>query len=111
MAKMHKQGIRVLPFGDYGFAWLPIGTDARDLEHMVALFGMKPWEALRAATAYGGEAWAGNSGTLIGQIKPNYLADLIIIDGNPLENISLLQDQNHILGVMKNGEFYRTPNM
>ena len=41
MAKMHRAGIRVLPFGDYGFAWIPIGQDARDLEHMVNLFGMK----------------------------------------------------------------------
>ncbi|MEQ8659788.1 MAG: amidohydrolase family protein, partial [Gammaproteobacteria bacterium] len=62
MTRMHAAGIRVLPFGDYGFAWLPIGQDARDLEHMVNYFGMQPWEALRAATAYGGEAWAGASG-------------------------------------------------
>jgi hypothetical protein len=36
MTKMHKAGIKVLPFGDYGFAWLPQGTEARDLEHFVS---------------------------------------------------------------------------
>src|SRR5579871_4846102 len=46
MRKMHAAGIKVLPFGDYGFAWLPHGTEARDLEHFVNLFGFAPWEAL-----------------------------------------------------------------
>lgn len=109
MSKMHKAGIRVLPFGDYGFAWLPIGQDARDLEHMVNLFGMKPWEALRAATAYGGEAWAGDSGELLGRVKEGYLADLILVDGDPLADLTLLQDKRRILAVMKDGQFHRPP--
>jgi imidazolonepropionase-like amidohydrolase len=79
MRKMHKAGIRVLPFGDYGFAWIPIGTDCRDLEHMVNLFGMQPWEALRAATAYGGEAWAGSSGELLGP-EPVWLKLLQLLE-------------------------------
>lgn len=109
MTKMHKAGIRVLPFGDYGFAWLPIGTDCRDLEHMVNLFGMKPWEALRAATAYGGEAWAGASGELLGRVREGYLADLILVDGDPLADLTVLQDQSKIVMVMKDGQFHRRP--
>ncbi len=109
MTKMHQAGIRVLPFGDYGFAWLPIGQDSRDLEHMVNLFGMKPWEALRAATAYGGEAWAGASGELLGRVKEGYLADLLLLDGDPLQDLTLLQDQRKILMVMKDGQFHRRP--
>ena len=109
MTKMHQAGIRVLPFGDYGFAWLPIGTDSRDLEHLVNLFGMKPWEALRAATAYGGEAWAGDSGELLGRIAKGYLADLLLVDGDPLADLSLLQDRDRILMVMKDGRFHRRP--
>jgi len=109
MTKMHAAGIRVLPFGDYGFAWIPIGTDSRDLEHMVNLFGMKPWEALRAATAYGGEAWAGASGELLGRVAKGYLADLLLIDGDPVQDLSLLQDKDRILAVMKDGQFHRRP--
>ena len=109
MTKMHQAGIRVLPFGDYGFAWLPIGTDSRDLEHLVNLFGMKPWEALRAATAYGGEAWAGDSGELLGRVAKGYLADLLLVDGDPLADLSLLQDRDRILMVMKDGRFHRHP--
>ena len=107
MQKMHKAGIRVLPFGDYGFAWIPIGTDCRDLEHMVNLFGMQPWEALRAATAYGGEAWAGSSGELLGRIKAGYLADLLLLEGDPLQDLKLLQDLSRIRCVMKDGVFHR----
>lgn len=109
MTRMHAAGIRVLPFGDYGFAWIPIGQDARDLEHMVNYFGMQPWEALRAATAYGGEAWAGASGELLGRVKPGYLADLIVVDGDPVADIRVLQQRSRITAVMKDGSFHRRP--
>jgi imidazolonepropionase-like amidohydrolase len=35
MKDLKKRGVRVLPGGDYGFAWNPIGNNARDLEHFV----------------------------------------------------------------------------
>ncbi|HEY3846116.1 MAG TPA: amidohydrolase family protein [Acetobacteraceae bacterium] len=108
MRKMHKAGIKVLPFGDYGFAWLPQGTEARDLEHFVNLFGFEPWEALRAATAYGGEAWVGKSSEKMGRVQPGYLADLIVVDGNPLLDLSLLQDRNSLLAIMKDGQFHKS---
>ncbi|MGR7000998.1 metal-dependent hydrolase family protein [Yinghuangia aomiensis] len=53
--EMRRRGIRVLPGGDYGFAWTPHGTYARDLAHFVDLFGYTPKEALIAATRLGGE--------------------------------------------------------
>ncbi len=107
MTKMHKAGIKVLPFGDYGFAWLPQGTEARDLEHFVNLFGFEPWESLRAATAYGGEAWVGKSGEKMGRIATGYLADILLVDGNPLLDLSLLQDRNALLAIMKDGAFHK----
>jgi imidazolonepropionase-like amidohydrolase len=107
MTKMHKAGIKVLPFGDYGFAWLPQGTEARDLEHFVNLFGFEPWEALRAATAFGGEAWVGKSGEKMGRVAPGYLADILLVDGNPLLDLSLLQDRSALLAIMKDGQFHK----
>lgn len=53
MRKMHKRGIRVLPGGDYGFAWTPHGTNARDLEYFVNMVGMTPMEAVVSATRMG----------------------------------------------------------
>ena len=46
-AEVKKRGIRVVIGGDYGFAWTPQGTNARDLQHFVNLFGYTPMEALR----------------------------------------------------------------
>ncbi len=107
MRKMRAADIKVLPFGDYGFAWLPHGTEARDLEHFVNLFGYEPWEVLRAATAYGGEAWVGKSGEKMGRIAPGYLADILLVDGNPLLDLSLMQDRNAMLAIMKDGQFHK----
>ncbi|MEQ8661005.1 MAG: amidohydrolase family protein, partial [Gammaproteobacteria bacterium] len=64
---------------------------------------------LRAATAYGGEAWAGASGELLGRVKAGYLADLIVVDGDPFADIRVLQDRNRITAVMKDGSFCRRP--
>ena len=54
LSKMHKRGIRVLPGGDYGFAFTPHCQNARDLEFFVRYLGMTPMEAIRSATVYGG---------------------------------------------------------
>ena len=51
---MHRRGVRVLPGGDYGFAWAPHGTNAMDLQYFVKHCGMTPMEALVAATRHGG---------------------------------------------------------
>jgi imidazolonepropionase-like amidohydrolase len=55
MKTMHKRGIRVLPGGDYGFAWTPHGTNAMDLEYFVRYFGFTPMEAIVSATKLGAE--------------------------------------------------------
>jgi len=108
MKKMHALGIKILPFGDYGFAWLPIGTDARDLELMEKLFDMKSWEILRAATAYGGEAWVGSREDIkIGRIKSGYKADILVVKGNPLTEIGLLRKKSALKVIMKDGVFFK----
>jgi imidazolonepropionase-like amidohydrolase len=107
MRKMRAAGIKILPFGDYGFAWLPHGTESRDLEHFVNLFGFEPWEVLRAATAFGGEAWAGDTGEKLGRVREGYLADLILVDGNPLLDLSLLRHRHALLAIMKDGVFHK----
>ena len=109
MAKMHSRGIRVLPGGDYGFAWIPHGQNARDLEYFVNLVGMSPMEAVLSATKLGG-AIMGRPEEL-GQIKEGYLADIILVDGDPLADIRILQDRERILAVMKDGTFHRAPDL
>jgi len=61
MRKMRAAGIKILPFGDYGFAWLRTARSRAIWNISSIFFGFEPWEALRAATAYSGEAWAGET--------------------------------------------------
>ena len=103
--EMRKRGIRVVPGGDYGFAWTPQGTNARDLEHFVKLFGYSPMEALLSATKIGGELMA--QGDELGQIREGYLADLLLVRGNPLQDVSILQHQANLAMIMKDGALHK----
>ena len=107
--KMHRRGIRVLIGGDYGFAWTPQGTNAKDLEYFVDLLGFSPMEALVAATRLGGEIMG--MGNELGMIKQGYLADLLLVDGDPAANVRVLQDKTRLLAIMKDGEFHKAPRM
>ncbi len=49
-------------------------------------------------------------GKVLGYIREGYLAaDILLIDGDPLADITVLQDKARILAVMKDGEFHRAP--
>jgi imidazolonepropionase-like amidohydrolase len=69
MNELRKPGVRVLPGGDYGFAWAPHGTYARDLAHFVNLFGYTPMESIICATALGGEMMG--HGDELGKVQPD----------------------------------------
>jgi imidazolonepropionase-like amidohydrolase len=107
MGRMRKRGIRVLPGGDYGFAWNPHGTYARDLLLFVDVLGFTPMETLVAATRMGGEIMG--MGEELGQIKPGYLADLLLVDGDPLADIERLQHRDALLVIMKDGRLHKAP--
>jgi imidazolonepropionase-like amidohydrolase len=107
MGRMRQRGIRVLPGGDYGFAWNPHGTYARDLLLFVDVLGFTPMETLVAATRLGGEIM-GRPHEL-GQVKPGYLADLLLVDGDPLADIKRLQSRDALLMIMKDGHLHKAP--
>ena len=103
LSKMHKRGVRVLPGGDYGFAFTPHGQNSRDLEFFVKYLGFTPMEAIQSATLYGGQIMMLEHE--LGLVKEGFLADLLLVDGDPLANLSILRDPKRILAVMKDGEF------
>lgn len=109
LSRMHKRGIRVLPGGDYGFAFTPHTQNARDLEFFVKYLGFTPMEAIRSATQYGGQIMM--RGDELGQVKEGFLADLLLVDGDPLANLSILREPKRILAVMKDGRFAKTPEI
>jgi imidazolonepropionase-like amidohydrolase len=75
----------------------PHGTQARELELMVQ-YGMTPAAVLRADMIHGAKllGWEGR----IGELKSGFLADVIAVKGNPLEDISAV---THVAFVMKGG--------
>ena len=109
MLAMHKRGIRVLVGGDYGFAWTPHGTNARDFEYFVDMVGFSPMEAIKAGTLYGGQIMG--MGDELGVVREGYLADLLLVDGDPLTNIKVLQDQSRLVAIMQDGKFHKEPDM
>ena len=107
--QLKARGVRLLPGGDYGFPFNPNGRNARDLELWVRHFGYTPAEVLRAATMLGGEIM-GQPGEL-GLVKPGYLADLLLVDGDPCVDIAVLQDKIKLHAIMKDGQFYKAPTL
>jgi len=81
----------------------PHGTQAREFELMVK-FGMTPLGALQADLLNGAKLldWDGQ----IGALKSGYLADIVAVPGNPLNDITALQ---HVEFVMKGGTVYKKP--
>ena len=104
VAKLREAGVRLVVGGDYGISIAPHGTYANDLEYFVSLFDMSPAEALICATKNGGEAFDPEGS--VGTLEAGTLADLVIIDGDPLMDITILQDHQK-LSIMKDGLLYR----
>lgn len=105
LKEMHERGITVLPGGDYGFAWTPHGTYARDLEHFVKLLDFTPMESIIAATA--GVAKLFMREEELGKVKPDYYADVILVDGDPVNNIAVLQEHDKLNVIMINGRIHK----
>ena len=105
MRELKRRGVRVLPGGDYGFLWNPHGRNARDLELFVELLGFTPMEALVGATKWGGEIMG--MGEELGQVREGYLADLLLVDGDPLKELGVLQNRERLAAIMKDGAFHK----
>jgi imidazolonepropionase-like amidohydrolase len=106
MRELKRRGLRVLPGGDYGFPWNPHGNNARDLAFFVDLLGYTAMEAIVAATAWGGAIMGRDD---LGLVREGYLADLLLVDGDPLDDVRLLQDRSKLDGIMKDGAFHKPP--
>ena len=105
--EIRKRGIRALPGGDYGFPNNPIGRNARDLGLFVDILGYSPVEVLTAATKYGGQLMG--MGDELGLLAPGYLADLLVVEGDPTADVTVLEDPDNIAYIVQAGSFYKQP--
>jgi len=103
--ELRKRGVRILIGGDYGFAQSPQGDNARDLKHFVDLLGFSPNEALQCGTRIGGQVMG--MGNELGQVKEGYIADLLLVDGDPLKDLDLVVHEKNLHVIMKEGSLYK----
>ncbi|WP_345384829.1 amidohydrolase family protein, partial [Pseudonocardia yuanmonensis] len=61
--------------------------------------------AIISATAWGGEIMLRPDE--LGKVQPGYLADLLLVDGDPLADITILQDHTKLNYIMKDGRFHK----
>jgi imidazolonepropionase-like amidohydrolase len=101
MTRLRESGIRILAGGDFGHQWTHHGTYAAELQRYVELAGMSPVEAIHTATRNMGPV----AGLDLGQIRPGYLADLVVVDGDPTQDVTVLQRPELRRAVIKDGTF------
>ena len=87
--------------GDYGFAWNPHGDYAKELDFFVKYVGLKPLEVITCATKTGSEI-LGRSDE-IGTLEAGKLADVLVVDGDVVADLSILQDRSRFITVMQGG--------
>ena len=98
--KAHEAGVRIAMGTDAGTPYNRHGENARELETMVEL-GMTPMEAICASTGRAAELL--DMADRVGAIEPGREADLLLIDGDPLVDISVLCEPTKIAQVYKAG--------
>lgn len=96
-----KAGGRLGMGGDYGFAWNPHGSYAKELTFFVRYVGFSPLETITCATKTGAEIMG--RGDEFGTLEPDKFADVLVVDGDVLADISLLEDRSRFLAVLQGG--------
>jgi imidazolonepropionase-like amidohydrolase len=96
-----KAGGRLGMGGDYGFAWTPHGTYAKELTFFVGHVGLAPLQVLTCATKTGAEIMGRASE--FGTLEAGKLADVLVVDGDVLADIAILEDRARLLAVLQGG--------
>jgi len=96
------KGVMVAFGTDAGTPYNLHGQNAYELQEMVSV-GMSPDQAICAATSTAARVLGLDS--LLGSIEHGKQADILVVEGDPLADISILQDKSRIVAVIQNGQF------
>lgn len=100
--RAHQAGVKMVMGTDTGFSVAPYGEwHARELQLLMDYAGLSALEAIQAGTQHGA-LMLGLDGQ-VGVIAPGMLADVIVVDGDPVADITVLQDKRRITTVIKGG--------
>jgi imidazolonepropionase-like amidohydrolase len=103
LERARKAGVKIVAGTDAGF-WMSHGENAQELAELVQ-GGLTPMEAIVAATRTGAECL--DMSREIGTVAPGKYADLVIVAGDPLADIRVLQGSKNIVQVFKGGSKVR----
>ena len=98
---IHEAGGIVGLGGDYGFAWNPHGDYAKEISFFVNYVGFSPLDAIKCATLNGAKIMGREKE--FGSVEAGKLADLLIVDGDVLADIRILEDRSKFIAVMQAG--------
>ena len=96
-----KAGGRLGMGGDYGFGWNPHGDYARELTFFVKYVGLSPLEVVKCATRTGAEIMG--RGQEFGTLEAGKLADVLVVAGDVVADIAVLEDRSRFIAVMQGG--------
>jgi imidazolonepropionase-like amidohydrolase len=103
MKKAHKAGVPLLCGSEAGFSMVPYGEwHYREMEVFVRYFGLSNLEAIQCATQNGAVALRKEGE--VGVVAPGYLADLICVEGDPSQDVTILGETDRIKHVFVGGE-------
>ena len=102
VSRARAEGITIIAGTDSGQGSVPYGEwHAREMEHLMTYGGLSAMEAIRAGTA--NAALTLGMADEIGTIEEGKCADILVVDGDPLADIAVLQDRSRLEVVMKDG--------
>ena len=87
--------------GDYGFIWNPHGTYAKELTFFVNYVGFSALDTIKCATLTGAQICGSDAD--VGSLEVGKLADVLVVDGDVVADISILEDRSRLLTVMQGG--------
>ncbi|MEG3587153.1 MAG: amidohydrolase family protein [Actinomycetota bacterium] len=101
--KAYDNGVRIVSGSESGFALTPYGHwHARELEVFVEVLGLSAVEAIETATKNG--AWVMQMDDQLGTLEVGNLADLLIVDGDPSTDVSILNDKTKLESIISRGQ-------
>jgi imidazolonepropionase-like amidohydrolase len=107
MRRAHEAGVKLMMGSEAGFAVTPYGHwHARELELFVRYIGMSPMDAL--VTAFKNNTLALRNRSEVGTLEAGKLADVLVVDGDPLRDIRVLQDRRRFGVIVKGGRLVDT---
>jgi imidazolonepropionase-like amidohydrolase len=107
LSKAHRAGVMMMAGTDTGQGPVPYGEwHARELEHLMTYVGMSSMEAVLAGTK--NAAFSLSPKPEVGTLEVGKLADLLVVDGDPIADVTVLQDKQRLTVIMKDGKVVDT---